>query len=152
MLLSSQFQGFCRDLHSECVDAFVTGVHPVGAGNKGTLRIALRAEMLMGRKLETGNPNTGNLGSDFNRFGLQFYPDLISVDANNQQRKVLLEELNRWRNAIGHQDFAKPELGGRTTLKLQELRDWRDACNGLAITMDSVMHTHLQTMLGLAPW
>src|SRR4051794_33029319 len=33
MLPSSQFQGFCRDLHSECVDAFVAGVTPAGAGN-----------------------------------------------------------------------------------------------------------------------
>ncbi|MGL4550790.1 MAG: hypothetical protein ACRC33_06350 [Gemmataceae bacterium] len=151
MLLSSQFQGFCRDLHSECVDAFVAGANPGGAGNAVTFQTTLRAEFLMGRKLETGNPNPGNLGSDFNRFGLKLFAEMITADEANQGRKDLLEELNVWRNAIGHQDFNKPELNGRTTITIQEVKDWREACGGLATSMDSVMHAHLLSMLGVAP-
>jgi len=153
MLLSSQFQGFCRDLHSECVDAFVGGVNPgSGAGNAAALRTALRADFLTGRKLETGNPNPGNLGNDFNRFGLKLFAEMITADAANQGRKYLLEVLNAWRNAIGHQDFNKPELNGRTTITIQEVKDWREACEGLATAMDSVMHAHLLAMLGVPPW
>src|SRR4051794_1624106 len=61
VLLSSQFQGFCRDLHSECIDYIVaeTPIH---------LQIVLREQFLYGRKLDTGNPNPGNIGADFGRF------------------------------------------------------------------------------------
>lgn len=152
MLLSSQFQGFCRDLHSECVDAFVASVSPAGAGNIATLQTALRAKLTMGRKLETGNPNPGNLGNDFNPFGLKLFDEMMTADPANEGRKDLLEDLNLWRNAIGHQDFSKKELGGRTKITIQEVKDWRKACDGLAAAMDSVMHDHLLAMLGIEPW
>ena len=63
MLLSSQFQGFCRDLHSECVDYLVRSVSPA------ILHTALRAEFVFARKLDRGNPNPGNIGSDFHEVG-----------------------------------------------------------------------------------
>src|SRR6266404_4084677 len=63
-LLSSQFQGFCRDLHSECVDHILNMVHPPG------LRNLLRTQFIWARTLDKGNPNPGNIGSDFNRFGI----------------------------------------------------------------------------------
>ena len=66
MLLSSQFQGFCRDLHSEAVDHIARSVTPI------PLRAVLRAEFTLHRKLDRGNPNPGNIGSDFNRLGLRF--------------------------------------------------------------------------------
>src|SRR5713226_2645578 len=106
MLLSSQFQGFCRDLHSECVDQLVGSVSPA------RLRVALRAEFLLNRKLDKGNPNPGNIGSDFSRLGLKLWTDVYAHDPRNQPRKILLEELNEWRNAIVHQDFDPSKLGG----------------------------------------
>src|SRR6266540_238222 len=51
VLLSSEFQGFCRDLHDECADRLVDSVNPV------TLRRLLRAQCAYGRKLDSGNPN-----------------------------------------------------------------------------------------------
>ena len=63
VLLSSQFQGFCRDLHSECVDYFAGAVTP------SSFETILLAEFVQHRKLDTGNPNPGNIDSDFNRFG-----------------------------------------------------------------------------------
>lgn len=59
-LLSSQFQGFCRDLHTEAV-AFIVGAAPA------VLRPIFRNTLVQGRKLDHGNPNPGNLGSDFGR-------------------------------------------------------------------------------------
>src|SRR5947209_15428211 len=64
-LLSSQFQGFCRDLHSECVGLIV-------AASPADLRAVLQTQFLWGRTLDKGNPNPGNIGSDFGRFGLNF--------------------------------------------------------------------------------
>src|SRR3981081_1801015 len=57
VLLSAQFQSFCRDLHSECADHFVSPVADLD------LREMLRDNLLFGRKIDRGNPNPGNLGS-----------------------------------------------------------------------------------------
>ncbi len=53
VLLSSQFQGFCRDLHSECAHLLAKGVTPT------SLISILEAEFIQGRKLDKGNPNPG---------------------------------------------------------------------------------------------
>src|SRR5437660_12811855 len=51
VLLSSQFQGFCRDLHDECVRHLVAAVvFPV-------LRANYMDNLRFGRKLDVGNPN-----------------------------------------------------------------------------------------------
>src|SRR5581483_11432381 len=48
VLLSAEFQGFCRDLHSECADLFVS---PVADPD---LRAMLRDNLLFGRKIDRG--------------------------------------------------------------------------------------------------
>jgi hypothetical protein len=66
VLLSSRFQAFCRDLHTESVDGLVAAFLPV------IFRTTLRDEFLHNQKLDRGNPNPGHLGADFNRLGLDF--------------------------------------------------------------------------------
>ena len=146
MLLSSQFQGFCRDLHSEAVDHICGPV--VGAGAPMAL---LRIRLTTGRKLDTGNPNPGNLGADFGYFDFDFW---AAVDARpgNAARRASLEKLNAWRNAIAHQNFDPAKLGGRATLRLGDVRAWRRACDALAVEFDAVVAARLTTMLGAAPW
>src|SRR4051812_38566900 len=51
VLLSAEFQGFCRDLHDECADKFVMGI------TSAPLQALLRSQCVYGRKLNTGNPN-----------------------------------------------------------------------------------------------
>jgi hypothetical protein len=145
-LLSSQFQGFCRDLHSECVDYILNAVNPPG------LRNLLRAQFFWARSIDKGNPNPGNIGADFNRFGLKFWDAVKAEHALNGRRQEILGELNEWRNAIAHHDFNLPGLGGRTTLHLPEVRDWRRAINRLAQAFDEVMRAHLQTLPGVSAW
>src|SRR5215831_5869900 len=94
LLLSSQFQGFCRELHDECVGLLVQWITPVG------LRAAFEEILLQGRKLDTGNPNPGNLGADFGRFGFKFWNEVDQLDARNPDRRDQLSDLNEWRNAI----------------------------------------------------
>jgi hypothetical protein len=100
VLLSSQFQGFCRDLHDECVDYLVAPVVSV------MLLATYRSNLLLGRKLDSGNPNSGNIGADFNRFGIAFWPAVDADSARTPARRLALEALNRWRNAIAHNAFA----------------------------------------------
>ena len=116
VLLSSQFQGFCRDLHSESV------AHLSRTATTALLQGILLVEFVQNRKLDTGNPNPGNIGADFNRFGLVFWDDLKAHDARNTTRRIRLDKLNDWRNAISHQDFDPAKLGGTSALRLDTVR------------------------------
>ncbi|HKI38293.1 MAG TPA: hypothetical protein VKA46_40970 [Gemmataceae bacterium] len=147
LLLSSQWQGFCRDLHTDCADYLVASVaSPV-------LREIYQDNLLFGRKLDTGNPTPGNIGADFDRLGLSFWPLVLADHAKNAHRRDVLATLNRWRNAIAHDAFA-PDMykGSRPSLRLAEVQDWRRACDGLARSFDNVRHAHLLAATGVAPW
>ncbi len=111
LLVSSQFQGFCRELHDECVGFLVQSIAPAG------IQDALRAMLAENRKLDSGNPNPGNLGSDFNRFGLKFWDAVYLLDVRNPDRRGELQELNVMRNAIAHHD---PKILAVRRLRLRE--------------------------------
>src|SRR3954447_9356465 len=51
VLLASQFQGFCRDLHEECID------HLARAMPSAELKRIVREEFRLHRRLDAGNPN-----------------------------------------------------------------------------------------------
>lgn len=146
VLLSSQFQGFCRDLHSECVDHLLQIIRPA------SLQVVLSAEFLLHRMLDRSNPTPGNLGADFNRLGLEFWREVNRISRRNKNRQKHLDELNDWRNAIAHHDFDPAKLGGRKTLTLQRIRRFRSVCNALATDFDRVMAKHLETVTGSNPW
>jgi hypothetical protein len=70
LLLAAHFLAFCRDLHTECVDALVPSLaFPAG-------HALVRRLLLLDRKLDRGNPNPGNIGADFGRLGPHFGPML----------------------------------------------------------------------------
>jgi hypothetical protein len=147
VLLAAQFQGFRRDLHSEGADYFVL---PVADPD---LRDMLRDNLVIGRKMDRGNPNPGNLGADFGRFNLAFWSVVEAHQAVNSSRKAGLEELNEWRNAIAHQDFPAPMLkAARPGLTLAQVQAWRKASDGLVRSFDQVLLVHLRTLTGTAPW
>jgi hypothetical protein len=144
-LLSSHFQGSCRDLHSECVERLVL-ILPV------RLRDTIREEFLWNRVLGRGNPHPGAIGSDFGRLGVDFLPDVYALDARNARRRELLQELIDWRNAIAHQDFDPVAPTGVPTLHLATVRAWRSAISALARSFDQAMYNYLVDLTGSAPW
>jgi hypothetical protein len=112
-----------------------------------------RGGLLLNRKLDRGNPNVSNIGADFDRFGLVFWPRVDAQRAQNVQRRKLLETLNGWRNAIAHQDFAPAMLkGGRAALPLAQVQVWRKSCEVLARSFDEVLRVHLHARTGVFPW
>jgi hypothetical protein len=145
VLLASQFQGFCRDLHSECVDHLVRAI-------PAPLQPVVRAEFTRGRQLDRGNAQPGSIGADFGRLGVRFWDEVETFSPQNAERRDRLEELNNWRNAIAHQDFDPARLGAATTLRLAQVRRWRNACRGLARAFDEVMRRHVHALTGAAPW
>jgi len=148
VILASQFQGFCRDLHSECVDHLVNTI-----GLLPALRLHGGAEFTRGRQLDRGNAQPASIGADFGRLGIDFWTEVEQAHQRNADRKKRLDLLNNWRNAIAHQDFEDPKkLGGRIILRLAEVRYWRLACKCLARTFDEVMRLHLRALTGASPW
>jgi hypothetical protein len=145
VMLAAQFQGYCRDLHTECIGQLILPV-PV------ELRDVVDMQYHWSRALDRGNASAGNIGSDFGRFLLSFWASVQAADSRNQRRRELLDELNVWRNAIAHQDLDPAELGGTTTLHLATVRQWRSALNGLAASFDEVMRQRLVALLGSTPW
>ena len=79
-LLSSHFQGFCRDLHSECIDHIVaTAPLP--------LQGFMQREFVWNRSLGKGNPHPGAVGSDFNRLGIDFWASVDALNSRNARRR-----------------------------------------------------------------
>ena len=146
VLLASQFQGFCRDLHSESVEYLVPTIAPA------SLQPLFRAELMRNRQLQRGNAQPDSIKADFGRLGIDFWTEVSRIDPRNRERRALLDNLNRWRNAIAHQDFDPAKLGGTTTLRIVQVRQWRAACDRLAEAFDEVIRRHLQTLTGTSPW
>jgi hypothetical protein len=144
-LLSSHFQGFCRDLHSECVEQIVAIV-PM------QIQDAVRNQFIWSRSLGRGNPHPGAIGSDFNRLGIDFWPAVLALDARHGRRRELLQALVDWRNAIAHQDFDPVALPGAPTLHLATVRGWRRSINVLAHSFDQTMYNYLHAVTGAGPW
>jgi len=145
VLLSSEFQGFGRDLYSECVDHIV-------AAAPSHLRTLMRDQFFWGQPFGRGNPQASAIGSDFGRFGRPFWEDVYAQHAQNRRRKVMLDELMTWRNAIAHNDFDPDVFGPNPALHLRQVRRWRSALRGLSDGFDRVLRDHLTGILGGAPW
>jgi hypothetical protein len=143
LLLSAQFQGFCRELHDECVGLLVQWITPVG------IRAAFEEILLQGRKLDTGNPNPGNIGADFGRFGLEFWKEVDKLDARNPDRRQELLKLIEWRNAIAHQDA---KALAQKPLHLDEVREWRRVCENLVSSFDETMRLYIMSITAASPW
>src|SRR5260370_5160621 len=71
LLLSAHFQGFCRDLYTECAQIVVSKV-------RMRLQVLLQEQFTAHLKLDHGNPNLQNLRADFERFC--FTLDLAAAD------------------------------------------------------------------------
>jgi RiboL-PSP-HEPN len=147
VMLAAQFQGFCRNLHSECVDHLIRMIPSPLA-----VRPLVRDEFTRDRQLGRGNAQPSSLGADFRRLGIDLWDEMKSYDPQTSALMKLLEELIQWRNAIAHQDFDPRKFGGMTILRLDRVRRWRRACERLARSLDEVMRRHMQNLTGSSPW
>ncbi len=141
--LSAHFQGFCRDLYTECSQIWIAAIP---AGLQATAQAQFSAEL----RLEKGNPNHDNIKRDFNRFG--FLLDLRIAHAMGAQRVTDLGHLNEWRNKAAHQGTQQLGGGVPAALTLPIVQGWRGSCDGLATSLDDIMRTELLRIMGVAPW
>lgn len=106
--------------------------------------------------LDRGNARARAISEDFRRFGLDIWVEAVKFEARTRARRVRLEQLNTWRDAVAHQDFAfngeQRRLLAGTSLTVAHTRAWRAACDGLARTFDRTLAKHIQTITGTTPW
>jgi hypothetical protein len=140
MLLSGHFQGFCRDLYTECMQVFAAHV-PLA--HKATIQVQFTTEL----KLNSNNPTVETLRKDFERFG--FVLDFVADPANGP-RVTHLGHLNKWRNAVAHQKATAPT--GVPPLALATVQVWQASCDGLATWLDGILYNEMLIILGVAPW
>jgi hypothetical protein len=141
--LSAHFQGFCRNLYTECSQIWIA---PIPGGLKVTAQAQFSAQLA----LEKGNPTYDNIKRDFNRFG--FLLNLQAAHPTGTQQVTDLGHLSAWRNKAAHQG-TQPLAGGvPIALTLPIVQGWRTSCDGLAASLDSVMRTELLRIMGVAPW
>ncbi len=141
MLLSAHFQGFLRDLYSECALAVMDGLPVV-------FKLLLQSQFNASRKLDTGNPKYETIRDDFERFGLDLTSKL-ATDVAHPTRVTRINHLNAARNFAAHD---KNLLPPGVSLDLVSVRAWKTSCDDFVSELDRVMGDHLRTLLGKSPW
>lgn len=141
LLLAAHFQGFCRDLHTECAQIIASKVRP-------SLEILFQSQFSARRELDRGNANAKNIIEDFSRFGFSMKTQLDAI-AGAVALKADLHMLNEWRNAAAHHNTSLPP-GGPLTVPL--IQGWRNSCNLLATAIDTVLYTQLRARVRRQPW
>lgn len=147
--LAAHFQLFCRDLHSETIEGLALGAP---AGYRSMLRVGFATR----RGLDRGNASAQTIAMDFDRFDMGIWDQVNAFSCLTAVRRVRLEQLMVWRNAIVHQDFAfsaqQEALLAGSSLTLAWIRRWRGACDGLAQTFAQVISAHVHGVTGRSPW
>jgi hypothetical protein len=128
--LSAHFQGYFRDLYTECAPICIAAM-PAG------LQAVAQSQFLAQLALEKGNPNHDNKRKDFNRFGFQL--NLQSANSLASHQLADLAHLNAWRNKAAHQGTQPMGASVPATLTLGVVQVWRASCDGLAGSLDQIM-------------
>jgi hypothetical protein len=118
--LSAHFQGFCRNLYTECSQVWIAAI-PAG------LQPTAQAQSSAHLALERGNPSYDNIKGDFNRFG--FLLDLQAAHPVGPVWVTDLAHLNEWRNRAAHQGTQPLRGGVPAALTLPIVQGWRASCN-----------------------
>lgn len=151
VLLVAEFQGFCRDLHSEAC----TVLARVMSGSDDYLFRVVFGALTAKRKLDIGNPTQATLQDEFGRLDLDLRAELVRSHAFNEGRWRKLGQVLDFRNAIAHSDPRKLPFPTSDTydVKLSQVKSWMWAMHMLANQMDIVVSRHIASMMGGGrPW
>jgi hypothetical protein len=142
--LASEFQGFCRSLHDECIE-FVAGLSPA-------LTQLVRNLLQYERKLDHKNASPDSLRLDFERFpiGLLVLLQQDSPPKANDWWKTI-GDLNVARNAGAHDSEAN-RVKLSQPLTPNTCQTWRNDLDELVVAMDRVIKKEFLVKFGAEPW
>ena len=146
--LAAEFQGFCRDLHTDVALAIVADLDDFSGAE--VHRKLLLSSLRRGRKLDVGNASPGNIGNDFMYLGMTLWADIKNRCPTKGPRwNAVLEDLNNVRNAVAHSDETKLAIvRTQQPLTLRTFRTWRRALNDAATGFDTVVRSYLEDVTG----
>ena len=100
--VAAQFQGFCRDLHSEAVGAFAAAAPRISA--------IIVLTLTKNRRLDQGNAHEGTIAEDFARVGMEGFWDRVAAHGGLALTKARRRRLDGQR-ADGVGALADPAVG-----------------------------------------
>ena len=152
--LAAEFQGFCRNLHDDCIEAIVAAL---GITDQRLELIISNQSMQSGRRLDSANATKDTIANDFIRLGLRMWATLEDRFPERVREWLsTVHLLNTARNGIAHDVEAKLDQLRRDghALSLSTALAWRSSLDGLTRGMDTVCSAHLQALLpvGAVSW
>jgi hypothetical protein len=150
LILSSELQGFFRDLHDEGAEFLALRL---ARGNQIYFTL-MRNSFTTNRELDRVNPKPETIKSDFARLGVDLWTDIESQVQSGPRWRQQLGLLNQARNAVAHNDQAKVArlAADGFPLTLQTVNAWRSACLGVVRNADKVVGKRLMQTTGARPW
>jgi hypothetical protein len=139
LLMSAHFQGFCRDLYTECTQIIASAMPP-------SFQPVIQKQFTTNLSLNQGNATEQAIVEDFSRVVIGL--DLRGADPHNGRRLGDLRDLNNLRNVAAHH---KP-LAPASFPTLATIRMWKNSCGALAASLDRILYNELSTILGHQPW
>lgn len=139
--LAAEFQGYCRDLHQECVDDLLDQMSVLPY----RLRMLIGATLETGRALDRQNATVATVARDFKELGISPWE---SIQLRNKEKyrdwRTTLDTVISARNAIAHSDedrVGKLVLDG--VLTVDSWKKCLHALEELVLALHSATAAHL---------
>ena len=148
--IASEFQGFVRDLHDECLNIFID----YGESRHEAFDVIVRNSLELRRKIDRGNATWPNICEDSSRLGISLAQELRASHPRQYRGWIeKLRRLNDARNAIAHGNHhAITASAAVQPLTLGSFRIWRSALRSLASGIDKTAREYLEGLSGTRPW
>jgi hypothetical protein len=148
-LLAARFQGYVRALHTQTADVIASGAGSID------YEVLLRESLTLNRALNRQNAQPDSIAKDFNRFGFDVWAEVERLRSGNRERRIKLQRLIEWRNAIAHYDIDERLAAGTLDplrIKLSVCKGWRRMLGVLATSLDHVAADQCEALGRSRPW
>jgi hypothetical protein len=147
LIVASEFQGFCRDLHDDAAEAIARGV----VSDDRRIRDIIISGLTVNRGLNRRGADVQTLEDDFLRLGMALWPSL------SKQHPIAapvwleaLRYLHKARNGVVHDDLTSVAIAQAAgwTLQIDTVRRWRKLVNEIAEAMGCIVNQELAESFG----
>jgi hypothetical protein len=149
--LAAEFQGYCRALHDDAIDA----VLDVVTVPRGALQAVLINGLSAGRGLDRRSADPKTISDDFDRLGCDLWVSLgVRRPVVARAWREVLALLHIARNGLAHDDLgalARVEAAG-WPVDIATVRNWRNVLDDIATEMNDGVGADIAELIGKIPW